>query len=108
MVHLSATALDEVTRLKSKPAYRDSKVLRIAVHESGCSGWSYQMSFETMAEPVDQVFDCGKVQVVVDPNSLPYLKGLTLDYTEDLMGGSFRFDNPNARQTCSCGHSFGL
>lgn len=108
MVQLSATALDEVTRLKSKPIHSNTNVLRIAVHESGCSGWSYQMSFEASAQPVDHVFDCGSVQIVVDPHSLPYLHGLTLDYTEDLMGGSFRFDNPNARQTCSCGHSFGL
>jgi iron-sulfur cluster assembly protein len=66
------------------------------------------MSFEAMAQPIDQVFDCGAVQVVIDPQSWPYLNGLTLDYTEDLMGGSFRFDNPNAKQTCSCGHSFGF
>ncbi len=107
MVQLSETALDEVKRLKSKPAYSDANVLRIAVHESGCSGWAYQMSFDTTTQSSDQTFDCGEIQVAVDAKSLPYLKGLTLDYTEDLMGGSFRFHNPNARQTCSCGHSFG-
>ena len=106
MVQLSTTALDEVTRLRSKPSHRDTKILRISVHEGGCSGWSYQMSFESAAQAADQTFDCGTVQVVVDPQSWPYLNGLTLDYTEDLMGGSFRFNNPNARQTCSCGHSF--
>jgi iron-sulfur cluster assembly protein len=108
MVQLSPTALDEVNRLKSKPSYCTAAVLRVAVHEGGCSGWSYQMSFEAAAQVSDQVFDCGNIQVVVDPQSWPYLRGLTLDYTEDLMGGSFRFNNPNARQTCSCGHSFGF
>lgn len=108
MVQLSQTALDEVKRLRSKPTYRDASVLRIGVNAGGCSGWSYQLSFEAAAQPSDQVFNCGEIQVVVDPQSSQYLRGLTLDYTEDLMGGSFRFHNPNAHQTCSCGHSFGL
>jgi iron-sulfur cluster assembly accessory protein len=107
MIQLSPTAIDEVKRLQKKHAPTGGSWLRIQVNASGCKGLAYQMQFvPSVPQPTDQVFACEAVQVVIDSVSLNYLSGLTLDYTEDLMGGGFRFYNPNAVETCNCGHSF--
>ena len=106
MIELSPAAIVEVKRLRAKHFQSDTGTLRIGVHTGGCSGWSYQMEFIPDPHPQDQVFACEDVQVAVDPESLSYIDELTLDYTEDLMGGGFRFHNPQAVEVCSCGHSF--
>lgn len=106
MIQLSPTAIGEVKRLQKK--HSPKGWLRIEVDASGCKGLAYQMQFTQSPQPDDQVFDCEDIQVVVDRASLTYISGLTLDYTEDLMGGGFRFYNPNAVETCSCGHSFAI
>lgn len=107
MLHLSPSALDEIVRLKLRHHSSDA-LFRLAVQPTGCMGLSYRLEFDETAQPNDQVYDCGKVQVVIDAASLPYVDGLALDYSEDLMGGGFRFRNPNAAQTCSCGNSFSV
>jgi iron-sulfur cluster assembly accessory protein len=85
-----------------------SGLLRISVQAKGCAGLAYQLDFAASAQAEDQLFECDAIQVAVPQQSLLYIDGLLLDYSEDLMGGSFRFHNPNAKQTCSCGHSFTL
>jgi iron-sulfur cluster assembly protein len=110
MISLSPTAIAEVRRLKGKYRHASTGALRISVRQEGCAGLSYHLDFAESARADDQCFEYGKgdgkVQILVNEQNLPYLNNLTLDYSEDLMGGSFRFDNPNAKQTCSCGHSF--
>ena len=108
MIDLSPSAIGEVKRLRSKQLFTEEGFLRIDVCAGGCSGWSYQLKFTQSPGTEDQVFDCGEIQVVVDPQSLAYVNGLRLDYTEDLMGGGFRFHNPRATATCTCGHSFAI
>lgn len=108
MIQLSPAAIGEVKRLRAKHCQSQTGTLRIGVEASGCSGWSYQMKFIAAPAPQDQVFDCGEIQVAVAPDSLPLIDDLTLDYTEDLMGGGFRFYNPQAVEVCSCGHSFSI
>jgi iron-sulfur cluster assembly protein len=108
MIRLSTTAANEVTRLQDKHLKSNSGALRLSVQPKGCAGLSYQLDFTEAIESDDQLFECDAIQVVVSRNSLAYVDGLTLDYSEDLMGGSFRFHNPNAKQTCSCGHSFAV
>ena len=80
--------------------------LRVAVKAGGCSGYSYEMFFDTDidAEDVQAVF--GPVKVVVDPSSAQLLSGATLDYKDGLQGAGFAIDNPNAQRTCGCGQSF--
>ncbi|WP_404788602.1 HesB/IscA family protein [Altericista sp. CCNU0014] len=108
MIRLSATAANEIKRLQSKnPSARDG-ALRVSVQSKGCAGLSYELGFDGTVQADDRVFECDSIRVVVHPHSLAYVDGLTLDYSEDLMGGSFRFHNPNAKQTCSCGHSFSV
>ncbi len=80
--------------------------LRLGVLGGGCSGLSYQFKFEPEARVNDHVFEFDGVQVFIDPKSMLYLNGLTLDYKESLMHSGFAFDNPNAQKSCSCGSSF--
>lgn len=80
--------------------------LRVFVAGGGCSGLQYGMAFEAQPEDFDTVVETDGVRLVVDPTSLLYLRGANIDYVDDLMGGGFRIDNPNAVSTCGCGHSF--
>ncbi len=80
--------------------------LRIFVTGGGCSGMSYGMSFEEKAEEGDKVLEMLGVKVLVDEFSAPFLQGTTVDFQESLMGSGFVINNPNAKSTCGCGHSF--
>ncbi len=105
MILLTDAALDQVRRLRLK-AKNDALMLRLGVKNAGCAGMSYDMKLDGQTQPEDQVLAYGDLTVVIDPVSLPYLQDLTLDYSADLMGGGFRFRNPNATHTCGCGSSF--
>ncbi|MBW4630702.1 MAG: iron-sulfur cluster assembly accessory protein [Iphinoe sp. HA4291-MV1] len=104
MIQLSKSAANEIRRLKSKQ--QPNVLFRLAVKPGGCSGWYYEMSFDEAVQVDDSVFDCYGTQIVIDAESLKYINELTLDYSEDLMGGGFRFYNPQADATCGCGNSF--
>ncbi|MBD2104986.1 iron-sulfur cluster assembly accessory protein [Leptolyngbya sp. FACHB-261] len=105
MINLTPAAAREVKRLKAR--FEDPATgLRLGVQNSGCSGMSYTMNFDSEARPDDVVYDCEGIRVVVDAASLSHINGLTLDYSEDLMGGGFRFHNPQATHSCGCGSSF--
>lgn len=103
MVHLSPTAVLEVKRLRAK---HNLNTLRLQVQAGGCSGLFYDLKFDQEVRPGDHLYDCSGIPLVVDPQSLNYISELTLDYSEDLMGGGFRFHNPNATALCGCGNSF--
>lgn len=107
MIQLSSTATTEILRLRAKSQDPDPK-LRIAVVNSGCLSLSYLLCFDGGMLPGDQIYRCNEIAVVVASEALPYIAGLVIDYSEDLMGGGFRFHNPNATQTCSCGNSFAI
>ncbi|MBI2566215.1 MAG: iron-sulfur cluster assembly accessory protein [Candidatus Schekmanbacteria bacterium] len=83
--------------------------LRIGVRGGGCAGMSYQMELKTddMGKK-DQAFEVLGITVVSDVKSLLYLTGLSIDYSTDLIGGGFKFVNPNAMSTCGCGTSFSV
>ncbi len=80
--------------------------LRVFVAGGGCSGLQYGMAIEKEPGEFDTVYESNGVKVFVDPTSVMYLAGSTVDYVESLMGGGFRIENPNAVSTCGCGHSF--
>jgi iron-sulfur cluster assembly protein/iron-sulfur cluster insertion protein len=80
--------------------------LRVAVRPGGCSGFSYEMFFDTDVAPDDTVSDEAGVRVVVDEASAELLRGATLDYKDGLQGAGFAIDNPNAQRSCGCGKSF--
>src|SRR5215470_3854939 len=80
--------------------------LRLGVQGGGCSGLSYNIRFDSQPRERDRVFQFGDVRVFVDPKSLIYLQGMTLDYQETLMQQGFVFQNPNSTKSCGCGTSF--
>ncbi|MBZ0295571.1 MAG: iron-sulfur cluster insertion protein ErpA [Anaerolineae bacterium] len=80
--------------------------LRVFVSGGGCSGMQYGMAFEEQPKDFDEVVEVDGVRLIVDPTSMMYLRGATIDFIDSLMGGGFRIDNPNAVSTCGCGHSF--
>jgi iron-sulfur cluster assembly protein/iron-sulfur cluster insertion protein len=80
--------------------------LRVAVRPGGCSGFSYEMFFDTDRAEDDVTSAYGDVKVVVDPASATLLVGATLDFQDGLQGAGFHINNPNATRTCGCGQSF--
>ncbi len=81
------------------------KQLRVFVESGGCSGFEYGMSFDLPKE-TDQVFESEGVRILVDPTSLAYLNGTSIDFDDGLQGKGFELKNPNAQSTCGCGKSF--
>ena len=80
--------------------------LRVAVRPGGCSGFSYEMFFDTEIAADDIKADFQGVRVIVDPSSAQLLTGATLDYKDGLQQAGFAIENPNAQRTCGCGQSF--
>ena len=106
MIHFSPTAINEIARLKSKQP--SDTLFRLQVKSGGCADWFYDLAFDATVQSQDQVLDLHDIRVIIDPESLNYINGLSIDYSEDLMGGGFRFHNPQATSTCSCGNSFSI
>ena len=80
--------------------------LRLGVKTTGCSGLAYKIEFADAANPEDQQFESHGIKVLVDPKSLAYIDGTTLDYVREGLNEGFRFNNPNERDKCGCGESF--
>ena len=104
-LELTAKAVEKVKEILSS---QDPKPqgLRVAVVGGGCSGFSYQMNFESESNGIDKVFEFDGLKVFVDQASLMYLNGTKIDYLETLEGSGFKFENPNVKTTCGCGSSF--
>src|SRR5205085_12623374 len=102
MVTLTAIAAEKV---KGFLEGQESAGLRVGVRGGGCSGFQYALALdEPSAE--DQIFDIDGIRVIVDPDSLRYVDGSEVDYTESLMGSGFQVNNPNVVASCGCGSSF--
>ena len=82
--------------------------VRVGVKSGGCSGLSYDLTFDKTKTEQDRLFEDNKVKILVDKKSLLYLLGTTLEYSGGLNGKGFVFNNPNAQRTCGCGESFSL
>ncbi|MFZ9744232.1 MAG: iron-sulfur cluster insertion protein ErpA [Aquiluna sp.] len=104
-VKLTATAVSKVKYLLEAEG-RDDLRLRVAVQPGGCSGLIYQLFFDETLEESDAVVDFDGVEVVVDPMSIPYLDGASIDFEDSIQKQGFTIDNPNASGSCACGDSF--
>ena len=105
MIALTDTAQTKVTELIA--AEGDAALaLRVAVRPGGCSGFSYDMFFDSEIADDDLTQEQGGVKVVIDPSSAMLLDGATLDYADGLTQAGFSINNPNAQRTCGCGSSF--
>jgi iron-sulfur cluster assembly protein len=105
IISLTDAAVKEVKRLINVQGIEEGG-LRLGVKGGGCSGLSYTINFDDKIGQYDQVYEIEGVKVIVDAKSAIYLQGTQLDYQKDLMGGNFKFLNPNANKTCGCGESF--
>ena len=105
MITLTDSAASKVGELITAEA-EEGLALRVAVRPGGCSGFSYEMYFDTDRAADDITTDYDGVDVVVDPSSAQLLEGATLDYKDGLQDAGFSIDNPNAERTCGCGQSF--
>lgn len=105
MIALTDAAASKVKDLIESEGEADL-ALRVAVRPGGCSGFSYEMFFDSDVAPDDLTVDYAGVRVVVDPSSAELLEGATLDYKDGLQQAGFAIENPNAQRTCGCGQSF--
>ncbi len=105
MITLTDSATTKVGQLIEAEG-DEALALRVAVRPGGCSGFSYEMFFDTDIATDDVTVEYGKVKVVVDPSSAQLLAGATLDYKDGLDQSGFAITNPNAERTCGCGQSF--
>jgi iron-sulfur cluster assembly protein/iron-sulfur cluster insertion protein len=105
-VTLSDHATVKVAELLAQEEGGDTLALRVAVKPGGCSGYSYEMFFDSEVMADDVVREFGTVRVIVDAASAELLTGSTLDFSDGLQGAGFHITNPNATRTCGCGSSF--
>lgn len=108
MIYISDKAKERVLKMWKDDHLSPEHFVRVSVTSGGCSGLTYNMKFDDVQQSTDEVFVDKDVKLVVDPKSILYLLGTTLDFSEGLDGKGFYFNNPNATRTCSCGESFSL
>ena len=106
LVQLTPAAGSKVAALIAREA--QGEFLRIAITGGGCNGLSYKMKFVPAPKRGDILVRTAHTQVVVDPKTALYLKGTHLDYSGAMVAGGFKFSNPNAKASCSCGESFSV
>jgi iron-sulfur cluster assembly protein/iron-sulfur cluster insertion protein len=105
-ITLTATAIEKVAELIAAEGVDEVMALRVMVKPGGCSGFNYDMYFDTEFADDDIVREYSGVKVVVDTSSAELLTGSTLDFADGLQGAGFHITNPNATRTCGCGNSF--
>ncbi len=109
MIKVSDSAKQKVLSLMQEEGFdASSSFVRVGVKSGGCSGLSYELTFDRKAGETDKVFEDNAVRIIVDKKSFLYLVGTTLEYSGGLNGKGFVFNNPNAQRTCGCGESFSL
>jgi len=105
MVNLTPTAAEKLSGIMSQKGMVESHALRVFVKGGGCGGMQYGMTFD-QARDGDEVYEQHGLRIIVDSTSLFYIDGANIDYVDNLMGGGFHIDNPQATSSCGCGSSF--
>ena len=106
MVTLTESAASKLQNVLNDKGLTGSHGLRVFVQGGGCGGMQYGMTFDDNAREDDEIYEQNGLKVVVDPTSLFYIDGAQIDYVDNLMGGGFHIENPNAVSSCGCGSSF--
>jgi iron-sulfur cluster assembly protein len=104
-LRVTENAVRRIRFLREKES-KPQGALRLRIIAGGCSGMQYRMDMADAPRATDVIVSESDVKVFVDPKSMAYLKGSTLEWEEDLLGGQFKIVNPNAKHSCSCGLSF--
>ena len=105
MINVTDSAVRQLRTLLEARAENSRKGLRVQIAKGGCSGLHYEMALDQKKEG-DAVVERDGMQFLVDGESIPYLRGATLDFRDGLTGVGFHIENPNASRTCGCGSSF--
>ena len=108
VLQITDGAVNKILSLSDSEKGSNNFNLRVYVTGGGCSGFQYGFSFDKVIDEEDTCITKDGANLVIDPLSLQYLEGSTVDYTEDLMGSKFIISNPNATTTCGCGESFSI
>ena len=107
IVDVTQAAQDRIRELLEKDDKLQSHALRLKVVGGGCSGLRYELSFDDHEGEADTMLENGPVRVVIDDKSALYLMGTTLNFVDTLQESGFKMENPNAKNSCGCGESFG-
>ncbi|MEM7126893.1 MAG: iron-sulfur cluster insertion protein ErpA [Chloroflexota bacterium] len=105
-ITLTANAAEKLGTILDQKGLKETHGLRVFVKGGGCGGMQYGMTFDDNVGEDDLVHEEHGMKVLVDPTSLFYVKGASIDYQDSLMGGGFNIENPNAVSSCGCGSSF--
>jgi len=105
MITVTESAAEKLGGIMTQKGMKSTHALRVFVKGGGCGGMQYGMTFDTPRED-DEVYEQNGMRVIVDPTSLGYIEGANIDYVDNLMGGGFHIDNPQAVSSCGCGSSF--
>jgi iron-sulfur cluster assembly protein len=105
MIELTESAAQKLGGIMEEKGVIESHALRVFVKGGGCGGMQYGMTFDTAREG-DEVYEMHGLRIIVDPTSLFYIDGASIDYVDNLMGGGFHIENPQATTSCGCGSSF--
>lgn len=103
-IAITEAAAQEIARQREKRGTPNARI-RVGVRGGGCTGFTYVFEWADEVKPTDHEFSDHGVAIVVDPKSLVYLGGMTLDFVRGMMGHGFKFNNPNAKGSCGCGES---
>jgi len=104
-IYVSEKAVNRLKAVMSSEGKGDY-FLRMSVDSGGCSGMNYKMDFDKDQDTFDKIFMQNGLNVICDLKSWLYLKNITIDYSDDMLNGGFKIENPNAERTCGCGTSF--
>jgi len=102
-ITLTPVAAEKLGELMEQKGVRHTHALRVFIQGGGCSGFQYGMTFDSSPRPIDSVFEEHGLRVVVDPQSLQYMAGASIDYVDDPAGGGFHIENPNVASSCGSG-----
>lgn len=106
MITITENAASKIGGILTEKGLQETHGLRVFVKGGGCGGMQYGMTFDESDKDGDEIYEQHGVRVVVDPTSLFYVQGASIDYQDSLMGGGFHIENPNATSSCGCGSSF--
>jgi len=107
-ISLTPAAITEVKRLISQQKNSADVMLRVGVQGGGCGGLTYKMEFSRSVDEFDRVLEFDGLKVVIDPKSLIYMNGTTIDFSTEILTGGFKFNNPISKRSCGCGTSFSV
>lgn len=105
-ITLSPSAAERVQRFMSDKV--DAVGLRVAIKTTGCSGFAYVVDLTDRIDEQDEVYESHGVSIVVDPKSLSFIDGTSIDFSSNGLNEGFVYENPNVKSMCGCGESFGV